>query len=112
MEFGDFSRKDYVYFAEVCFKEFGDRVKHWTTFNEPNMFIVYGYFMGEYPPLHCSPPYGTNCTTGDSKIEFYVAAHNLIVSHAMATNLYRTKYKVINESVITFTIGYIPRLPP
>ncbi|KAM3371205.1 hypothetical protein ACQJBY_018533 [Aegilops geniculata] len=29
---------DYKDFAEVCFREFGDRVKHWITLNEPSNF--------------------------------------------------------------------------
>ncbi|KAJ0699662.1 putative cyanidin 3-O-glucoside 5-O-glucosyltransferase (acyl-glucose) [Helianthus annuus] len=27
-------RKDYIAYADVCFREFGDWVLHWTTFNE------------------------------------------------------------------------------
>nr|CAB3484840.1 unnamed protein product [Digitaria exilis]CAB3487365.1 unnamed protein product [Digitaria exilis] len=37
--------KDY---AEVCFKEFGDRVKHWITFNEPWTFCSGGYASGRF----------------------------------------------------------------
>ncbi|CAI9760874.1 unnamed protein product [Fraxinus pennsylvanica] len=35
--------KDFSDFAEVCFWEFGDRVKHWITLNEPWSFSVSGY---------------------------------------------------------------------
>ncbi|XP_020547365.1 beta-glucosidase-like, partial [Sesamum indicum] len=39
--------KDFVEFAELCFQEFGDRVKFWTTFNEPWSYIVHGYTPGD-----------------------------------------------------------------
>ncbi|KAK4394537.1 Beta-glucosidase 11 [Sesamum angolense] len=38
---------DFVEFAELCFQEFGDRVKFWTTFNEPWSYIVHGYTVGD-----------------------------------------------------------------
>lgn len=93
-----FSRKDFGYFAEVCFEEFGDRVKYWTTFNEPNVMVKFGYGNGKYPPNHCSQPFG-NCSSGDSSTEPYVAAHNVILSHATAVEVYKTKYQVINEVI-------------
>ncbi|KAJ3680034.1 hypothetical protein LUZ60_016312 [Juncus effusus] len=85
-------QEDYEFYAEVCFKAFGDRVKYWTTFNEPNIFANLGYSMGVYPPSRCSAPFG-NCTAGDSNVEPYVVAHNIILSHARAVNIYRKFYQ-------------------
>ncbi|GLJ47726.1 hypothetical protein SUGI_1008020 [Cryptomeria japonica] len=35
--------EDFEAYSEVCFKLFGDRVKHWITLNEPQTFTTYGY---------------------------------------------------------------------
>lgn len=40
----------FEHYAKVCFENFGNKVTHWTTFNEPKWFIVNGYFIGNYPP--------------------------------------------------------------
>ncbi|KAJ4747033.1 Beta-glucosidase 16 [Rhynchospora pubera] len=85
-------RKDFGYFAEVCFKAFGDRVKYWTTFNEPNMVTKLGYMIGMHPPGRCSQPFG-NCTYGNSSLEPYIVAHNIILSHATAVDIYRKYYQ-------------------
>lgn len=86
-------REDFLYYANTCFKFFGDRVKYWVTFNEPNVVVIRGYRSGVYPPARCSRPFG-NCTSGDSEREPFIAAHNIILSHAAAVHLYRTKYQV------------------
>ncbi|KAL5578893.1 hypothetical protein UlMin_011335 [Ulmus minor] len=85
-------REDFLYFAEICFKSFGDRVKNWVTFNEPNLIIILGFRFGTYPPCRCSRPFG-NCSNGNSEKEPFIAAHNMILSHAAAVYTYRTKYQ-------------------
>ncbi|XP_020541241.1 LOW QUALITY PROTEIN: beta-glucosidase 47-like [Jatropha curcas] len=85
-------REDFKHYADICFGFFGDRVKYWVTFNEPNVVAVPGYRSGEYPPAHCSGSFG-NCTTGDSEREPFIAAHNMILSHAAAVSVYRNKYQ-------------------
>ncbi|KAL5990486.1 hypothetical protein ACLOJK_011388 [Asimina triloba] len=96
--------EDFAYFAEVCFKAFGDRVKYWVTFNEPNVFVKSGYLSGTYPPAHCSAPFG-NCTAGNSAIEPYIAAHNVILAHATATEIYRRKYQAKQGGQIGIVIS-------
>lgn len=52
---GWFNRKTceaYMHYAKVCFDAFGDRVVHWSTFNEPRYCIFSGYLIGNYPPGH------------------------------------------------------------
>ncbi|KAL1358500.1 hypothetical protein AAHE18_04G037400 [Arachis hypogaea] len=85
-------QEDFKYYADICFKNFGDRVKYWVTFNEPNVAIVRGYRTGLWPPQRCSASFG-NCSHGDSETEPFIAASNLILSHASVVTLYRTKYQ-------------------
>lgn len=92
--FFSYSREDFAYFADICFKSFGDRVKYWVTFNEPNYEVILGYRSGSHPPSRCSQPFG-NCSLGNSEEEPFIAAHNIILSHATAVHIYRTKYQVL-----------------
>ncbi|XP_059659553.1 beta-glucosidase 11-like isoform X1 [Cornus florida] len=103
--------KDFTKYADVCFREFGDRVLHWTTFNEANIFVIAGYDLGMTPPSHCSPPFGFNCATGNSSTEPYVAAHNIMLAHASAARLYKKKYQDRQHGFIgitIFTFGFFP----
>ncbi|KAL1226129.1 Beta-glucosidase 45 [Cardamine amara subsp. amara] len=85
-------QKEFGYLADICFKHFGDRVKLWTTINEPNQQLILGYLYGIIPPSRCSSPYG-NCSHGNSETEPFIAAHNMILAHAAAVSIYRTKYQ-------------------
>lgn len=53
-----------------------------------------GYRLGTYPPARCSGVFG-NCSAGDSEKEPFIAAHNMILSHASAVRIYRTTYQVL-----------------
>ncbi|KAB8396280.1 hypothetical protein FH972_024822 [Carpinus fangiana] len=85
--------KDFTAYADVCFRMFGDRVSHWTTVNEANVFVLEGYDTGFLQPQHCSSPFGVNCTRGNSSIEPYLAAHHILLAHASAAVLYKEKYQ-------------------
>ncbi|GLT53493.1 hypothetical protein SLA2020_267590 [Shorea laevis] len=85
--------KDFTAYADVCFRKFGDRVSHWTTVNEANVFVIGGYDGGYLPPQHCSSPFGVNCTRGNSSTEPYLAAHHILLAHASAAILYKEKYQ-------------------
>lgn len=95
-EYGGFRSKrvvhDYGIFAKVCFQAFGDRVKYWTTVNEPWIFSVFGYDLGLLAPGRCSPAFG-NCTAGNSATEPYIVAHNMLLAHSAGVKIYRTKYQ-------------------
>ncbi|XP_042501607.1 beta-glucosidase 18-like [Macadamia integrifolia] len=105
-------QKDFGYFAEVCFKAFGDRVKYWVTFNEPNIMVKFGYITGKFPPNHCSTSNSTQssdggCKYGNPAIEPYIAAHNVILAHANAVSIYREKYQVDQEGMIGIVLNSI-----
>ena len=83
--------KDFVTYADTCFQLFGDRVKWWSTINEPWTFCLFGYVLGTFAPGRCSDR--AKCPLGDSATEGYIAAHNVLNSHASAVELYRRKYQ-------------------
>ncbi|PIN18004.1 Beta-glucosidase, lactase phlorizinhydrolase [Handroanthus impetiginosus] len=95
--------RDFVEFADVCFKVFGDRVLYWTTINEANVAALGGYDEGIVPPGRCS--IRSICPDGDSTTEPY------IVAHSAAAKLYREKYKATQNGKVglsIYTLGYVP----
>nr|QCQ82763.1 furostanol glycoside 26-O-beta-glucosidase [Trigonella foenum-graecum] len=84
---------DFQDYAELCFKEFGDRVKYWITFNEPYSYSLAGYAIGLFPPGRCSKWLSLNCTDGDSSKEPYIVSHHQLLAHAAAAHVYKNKYQ-------------------
>lgn len=93
-------RDDFRDYVGLCFKEFGDRVKHWITLNEPWSYCTGGYATGTFAPGRCSEWQQSNCTGGDSATEPYLAAHHQILAHAAAVQLYRQEYQVFWTIII------------
>ncbi|KAG2331980.1 hypothetical protein Bca52824_003160 [Brassica carinata] len=91
--------KDFTAYADVCFREFGNHVKFWTTINEANIFTIGGYDGGGIPPGRCS-----TCSSGNSSTEPYIVAHNLLLAHASASRLYKQKYKDTQGGSVGFSI--------
>ncbi|KAG5580631.1 hypothetical protein H5410_051258 [Solanum commersonii] len=104
--------KDYGDFVDICFKEFGDRVKHWITLNEPLSYSMNGYTKGTFAPGRCSKYVG-NCTEGNSATEPYIVAHNLLLAHATAVKIYRDKYQKSQKGKIGVTLVthmFVPKI--
>jgi beta-galactosidase len=78
-------------FAEICFQNFGDRVKFWATINEPWSFSVMAYEKGIFAPGRCSDR--SRCAEGDSNTEPFIVAHNVLNAHAAAVEIYRNRYQ-------------------
>lgn len=79
----------FVKYATTCFKAFGDRVKHWITFNETIVFCSLGYLDGAHPPGISNDPK-----------RYFKATHNVFVAHARAVEEYK-KLKQYGEIGIT-----------
>jgi beta-glucosidase len=76
-------------------------VKYWVTFDEANDWAGLGYSTNQNPPGRCTANiigqmnmnYGA-CADGDSATEPYIVGHNLLLAHAEAVSIYRSKYQV------------------
>ncbi|KAH7838985.1 hypothetical protein Vadar_033404 [Vaccinium darrowii] len=111
-------RADFADFVDLCFWEFGDRVKYWITLNEPWSFCKDGYVSGSIAPgrgttmvtpVNSSTkdstwsvqPSHRACTStplepfdnGNPATEPYIVAHNLLLAHAAAIDIYRKNYQ-------------------
>ncbi|KAL2503226.1 Beta-glucosidase 17 [Forsythia ovata] len=110
---------DFVEYAELCFWEFGDRVKKWLTLNEPFNVAFQGYALGTMPPgrgaTSAEPKKSTphhRCRSGapfeissegNPGTEPYIVAHHLILSHAAAVDIYRKRYQTHQGGKIGMT---------
>ncbi|KAG8646344.1 beta-glucosidase 12 [Manihot esculenta] len=96
--------KDYRNYADLLFKQFGDRVKYWMTFNEPWALSGFAYDEGIFAPGRCSSWVNRQCRAGNSSTEPYIIAHHLLLSHAAAVRVYRKHYKPIQGGQIGITL--------
>jgi beta-glucosidase len=71
-------------YAKVLFDSFGDRVKHWFTFNEPFCTSVFGTY-GDKDP--------------------YQIAHNAILAHASVYKLYKTSYLAQQKGTVGIVLN-------
>ncbi|XP_050236750.1 beta-glucosidase 40-like [Mercurialis annua] len=99
--------KDFAAFAETCFAAFGDRVKHWITFNEPHTFTIQGYDVGLQAPGRCSILLRILCRAGNSATEPYIVAHNVILTHGTVVDIYRKKYQAKQRGSIGISLDVI-----
>ncbi|KAI4385360.1 hypothetical protein MLD38_003396 [Melastoma candidum] len=95
---------DYRDYVDVCFKEFGDRVKNWITLNEPYSYCYGGYGVGALVPWRCSQWQNLSCLGGDSSTEPYQCAHNQLLAHAAGVKLYKEKYQASQKGIIGVTL--------
>jgi beta-glucosidase len=65
----------YLRYADLVVSRYGDRVKYWITFNEPNIWPIFGWTIGVMPP-------GKVDIFGASKVK-----ENIVAAHRKAYDL-------------------------
>jgi len=86
----------YEAYAKVCFENFGDRVKMWSTFNESDISIRNGYATKRFPPFEA-----------DIKNSIQASLYT-IVAHFRAVRL----YKSMNLGGVIGSVNCISALTP
>ncbi|TSX17005.1 Lactase-like protein [Bagarius yarrelli] len=81
-------------FASLCFERFGNKVKHWITFNNPWSVAVEGYETGEHAPgLKFK---GTGA---------YKAAHHIIKAHAKVWHNYNSHWRSKQNGLVGISLS-------
>ncbi|KAG8038226.1 hypothetical protein G9C98_006553 [Cotesia typhae] len=83
----------FVDYAKVVFDAFGDRVKNWFTFNEPNFYCMFGYD-GLFPPR-----------INQSGIASYICGHNALLAHAKTYKLYNEQFRNKQRGTVSLVVS-------
>lgn len=76
-------------FADIVSRAFGDRVKHWTTLNEPWTFCWSGYATGEDAP-----------GLSDGARGGFAASHHALLGHGLAVPLIRSNASEASVGIV------------
>jgi beta-glucosidase len=75
-------------YAALIVKRLGDRVKYWTTFNEPSVITYIGFLTGEHAP-----------GIKDQRMAYQVA-HHLMVAHGLGVQAIRAAQPDVNAGIV------------
>lgn len=81
-------------YADLLFREYGNKVKRWITFNEPLQYCQHGYAVGNWPP-----------ELNLNEAGMYLCGKNTIIAHAKAYQLYEKRYKKDQNGKIGITLN-------
>ncbi|CAA7021613.1 unnamed protein product [Microthlaspi erraticum] len=97
--------EDFRDFAKVCFEKFGNKVKMWTTINEPYIMTIAGYDQGIKAAGRCSKWVNKKCEAGNSSTEPYIVSHHILLAHAAAVDEFRKCKRISDDSQIGIVIS-------
>jgi len=99
-EQGGWTERDVAYafadYAALMVKRLGDRVRYWTTFNEPSVVMFDGYLVGEHAP-GIQDPKAT-----------YQVGHHLMLAHGLAVQAMRGVAPDLNYGIVLNQWGQEP----
>lgn len=80
-------------YSRIIFREYGDRVKFWLTFNEPHVFCPSDWMYAQHNAFQ------------DPPVKPYVCAHNVIKSHAVAYRIYDKEFRQEQQGKVGITLN-------
>ncbi|KAJ8973917.1 hypothetical protein NQ317_000462 [Molorchus minor] len=80
-------------YARIVFRELGEDVKYWITFNEPKQTCEGGYGLGRLAP-------GIKSST----IAEYLCAYTILLSHAKAYHIYDEEFRSTQNGMVSMVI--------
>ena len=86
-------------YTRLMVERLGDRVRHWTTFNEPKVVMVDGYRLGIHPPAQRDP---------EAALQ---VAHHLLVAHGLAVQAIRSVRPDLEVGIVLNLSGAEPASP-
>ncbi|RUS76031.1 hypothetical protein EGW08_016209 [Elysia chlorotica] len=80
-------------YASFCFGRFGNKVKMWTTIEDPFSVAYRGYESGEHAPGVKDPG------------QTYRVGHHLLLAHAAAYRVYRDTYRAVQQGQVGISLS-------
>ena len=83
-------------YASLVVQRLGDRVRHWTTLNEPNVHLLLGHVLGIHAPGLKLPPE-----------KAFIAAHNVMRAHGRAIQAIRAAERPTTPLDVGLAFGFV-----
>ncbi|KAG8247901.1 hypothetical protein J6590_051201 [Homalodisca vitripennis] len=87
-------------FADIAFREYGDKVKWWFTINEMEILSQYAYGETRYAP-----------GLGDHGVSDYLSTHHMLRGHAKVYRHYQSVYKPRQQGKVSLTNAAFHMIP-